>query len=479
MKKLIVHLFAFLVVLVSYSQSDLAFYHLGASTPQSSMNNASFFPEAEFYFSFPGMSGLNVNFNSGFTYNHLMTPVEGSDSVRVDLENLLANIKEGDNLRLRGDVSLFQIGVRAGRKSFSLFYNLRYEGGLNYPVQFMNYFVYGNGNFIGQQVEEKELMGGGIAYTEMGIGYTQQLQIMGERKLRIGVRAKYLNGIAHMSTSENASITMLTEPMSFDLSVTFNNAALRTVGFNELQGDDPTSYALGFGGNENKGWAVDLGSELAITDRLTGFAAVNDIGFIKWKQDIETYSLRNSEIILNGFDNLDEIDLSQALEDSLDVWSERDTNTEPFTTSLGARMMIGANYSVLNNGLVSGTISRNGSSYGASEIALGVGYTHQFGKTLTLSTTVLKEESRPMKLGGGFMIRFGFLQLYGAFDDMLNVSRDPADAQGMGVRFGLNFLVGRSTTGKNAKRVKEPKEELSPFPPEYDLDHLEEGDDSQ
>ncbi|MEO1256264.1 MAG: DUF5723 family protein, partial [Bacteroidota bacterium] len=400
---------------------------MGNVTPQSSMNNASFFPDAEFYFSLPALSGLNLKLDNAFTYNQLMKPVDGTDSVRVDIAGVLDELKEGDNLRLKGDISLFQFGIRAGNKTFTLFYNLRYAGGMRYPVQFLDYFVNGNGNFIGERVEEKKINGGGIAYTELGLGYTHELFILEDKKLRVGGRLKFLQGIAHASTGENASINMYTDPSSYDLSVVFNDATFRTAGLNELEEDNQVNYVIGFGENQNTGFGVDLGAELEIDDRWNGFLSINDLGFINWRQDVESYTFKNSEIRLDGFDDLEDIDLSQALEDSLDMWSERDTTNESFRTPIGTRLMIGATYKVFNSGRVSGTISYSGSSYGQSEIGFGAGYTHQFGKTLTLSTSLVKEQFRPVKLGGGLMLRVGSLQIYGVFDDMLNVVRDPAD----------------------------------------------------
>jgi len=153
MKKLIV----FLSVIFSgvvHAQSDLTFYHMGGITPQSISVNPSYFPDAEAYFSFPIISGTSLNANLGATYNDLMTPIAGTDSVKVDLNKFLGSVSEGDNISLVGDVSLFHFGIKARNKYFSLFANLKYRGSFLYPVQFLDYFVNGNGAFIGQQVEE-------------------------------------------------------------------------------------------------------------------------------------------------------------------------------------------------------------------------------------------------------------------------------------------------------------------------------------
>ena len=472
MKNLVTIVFCSLLISVAHGQSDLTFYHMKGMTPQSAINNAAFFPDAEFYISLPGISGINAKMNTEISYNQLMIPVEGTDSVEVDVQGALTNLKEGDNVRFRGDVSLFQFGLRSGHRAFTLFANLRYSGGFNYPVSFLNYFVYGNGNFIGEQVEERQLKGGGIAYHEIGLGYSQEVIVMTDKVLRIGGRVKYLTGIAHASVDRGAEMTMFTDPDNYDINVQFNNATIRTAGLNELEGDDPAGYILG---NSNTGFAIDLGAEMQITDRLSGSLAINDLGFINWKQDIENYTFQN-QVTLGGFDDVNDIDLADALEDSLDVWSASTTDAGSFRSPVGTRVFLGANYELSQNGFVSGTIAYNRFSYNSSEIGFGVGYTHQFGRILTLSGTVSKDQFRPVRVGGGFGLRLGSLQLYGAFDDMLNAARSAGDINGLDARFGLNIVIGRNNSERKEIQ-KKVKEELSPFPPEYDLDHLENGSD--
>lgn len=423
------------------AQSDLTFYHMGAETPQSAMVNASYFPNAKVYVSLPILSGSQLNANLGASYNDLMTPIDGTDSVKIDLEKFISSIEPGDNLSLRGDFSLFQFGLSLGKRRFSLFSNLRFAAQMNYPVKFLDYFISGNGAFIGAEVEEENLKGGGIAYHEIGVGYAQDVSILG-KKLTVGGRAKLLTGLAYAGTSKEASMTLYTDPTSYLVTARFNDAQVRTAGFNALQGEDAMSYLLGTG-NDNKGFALDLGAQLEVNDKLGVNVAINDLGSIHWQQDVETYSLVNSEITLGGFDNIDTINLAQAVEDSIDVWTESVTSTGSFKKPIGTRMIIGATYRLLPNGTASGSLYRNGSSFAKGETGFGLGYTHKIGNILTVSTTFLKEQTRPVEMGLGFMFRAGFLQLYGSFDDVFNTFRETADVQGVSYRFGMNFVFGQ------------------------------------
>ncbi|MDE0472422.1 MAG: DUF5723 family protein [Ekhidna sp.] len=469
MKKIILISLSMVFSASMLAQSDLTFYHFGAVTPQSGMLNASFFPNADYYFSLPALSGMYTNANLGFRYNDLLVPVEGTDSVKVDLERVLRNLKAGDNLSVRGDLSLLQFGIRTNSGNFSLLFNLRYSGGFRYPVQFLKYFINGNGGVVGARVEEENLNGGGIAYHEIGLGYSRDMIRWGAKNITIGGRMKYITGLAYAGASDNASLRLFTSADDFSISAAFDNVTYRTAGFNDIQamGDDIFSY-LAF--NKNSGFAADVGAQLEINEKLNASLAINDLGWVTWKQDIENYTLTNNQINLSGFDNLDNVDLEKALEDSIDVWSEREKTKESFTTSLGTRIVSGASYRALDDGVISGSLYRNGSSFGKSELGFGAGYTHQFGETLTLSTTILKEQSRPVEVGFGFVVRAGPCQLHSVFDDIFNAVKDPADFQSTSFRFGINFLI----RGRNTE--KKQKEELSPFPPEYDIDYLIDGD---
>jgi hypothetical protein len=462
------------------AQTDLTFYHLGASTPQSSIRNASFTPNAKFYISLPALSGVKLKFDGGFSYSNLMRPIEGTDSVKVDIDMLLNHLESGDRFTTSGTISIFQMGYSKGSWAVNLFSNSRYSMDFVYPVNFLTYFVNGNGGYLGERIEETDLNVGGMVYNEIGVGFAKDFLVMQDKKLRIGVRAKYLQGIAHLGSSENASITMYTDPDTYDLSIKFQDATFKTAGLNELTGGNPVGYVLA---NDNKGFAVDLGAEFAINDRFSTLLAVNDIGSISWKQGIENHSLIEDEIIFSGFEDLDEIDIAQAFEDSLDVWTESETSYQSYKTGIGTTAIISGVYH-LPKGRFIGSISNTKKHNGKSDMAFGIGYTHQFGKILTLSSTISKEQRSQVNVGGGLAARFGFFQLYTSFNDAVNVGRDIREVSDVDVRFGINFLFGRLSQGtlkikeektksERIKREKKQKVELSPFPPEYNLDHLE------
>lgn len=457
------------------AQSDLSFYHLGELTPQNNMFNPVFFPDADFYISLPVLSGVSTNMNNSFTYNDLFIPVEGTDSVQFDPEGWLAGVEDGDRLSFNTSVSLFQLGFHIGQKgAVQLFANERVKSSFYYPKHVMEYLLHGNGEFIGQEVVENNIRGGGTYYREFGAGYSHQLTIMGSKKLRIGFRAKFLQGFAQAQVDEGAYVSFLTQADSYNVQVSTNRPVFNTAGFDSI---DEDGYLVS---NGNTGFGFDIGADFEITPKLKVALAVNDIGSINWTEGVKNYELIESEITFGGLDLRDLDDAGDILADTLEQLFDYVETTESFKSKLNTRVFASGSYQVIPKGTVTATVmTRN--DLGKRSFTYGLGYTHRVGKMLTVSASVSKKPKQGFAVGGGFGARLGILQLYTSVDNVIGFT-DVRKMQNINMRFGVNFLFGRfSQKKKEKKEAGEPqikqkkiKETISPFPDEYDLDHLEE-----
>lgn len=461
------------------SQSDIAFHGMGAFTPQSMNHNAAYFPDVGFYFSFPMVSGVELNFDAGATYNDLMNPVANSDSVQIDIDGFLSSLARRDRLGVKGSVSAFQLGLNLKRFKMSVFSNYRYQLNFLYPTNFLNYFAKGNANFLGESVVNP-LSFGGLSYREIGVSFAKDFEILSDKKITIGVRAKQLKGLFFLGSAKNASINMFTDENSYRMNIGFRNASVRTAGLNEIQGTDVMDYVLAMksGVNQNNGFGFDLGAVLEINERLSTSLAVNDLGFINWTQDTETYEFLENEIVFDGLNDLNDIDVAKALEDSINAWTKSSLSETHFRTGVGTNVLASATYLTGKRGRLHATIGIYSTPFKLNRSSYGVGYTHHFGRILLLSTTVSKETSSSVRLGGGFAINTGAIQLFGSTENMLNYLTGADGASGADFRVGLNFMFAktRQDTAETEKPKRKKKKKLSPFPPEYELDHLEDSD---
>lgn len=454
------------------AQSDLAFYHLGETTPQNNIFNPVFFPDADFYVSLPVISGIGTNINNSFKYNDMFTPIDGTDSVQFDPEGFLANMKSGDRLSMNATISLLQVGFHVGQVgAIQLFANERVKTSFYYPKHAMEYLLHGNGEFIGQEVRENNIRGGGTYYREFGIGYSHQLTVLGDKKLRVGLRTKFIQGFLQANVDKDAYVSFLTNPDTYSVTVSTNRPVFNTAGFDAIE---EGSY---LSGNPNKGFGIDIGADMEINDKISVALAINDIGSINWKEDVKNYELIESEATFGGLDLRDLDNAGDVLADTVEQLFDYVETENSFKSKLNTRIFASGSYKVTANGTVTGTImTRN--DLGKLSFTYGAGYTHKFGKILTMSGTVSKKPSQGFAVGGGFAARLGFMQLYTSVDNIIGFT-DIRKMQNINMRFGINFLFGRFSNKKQeeetekAVKEKKVKEKVGPFPDEYDLDHLE------
>ncbi len=458
------------------AQSDLSFYHLGELTPQNNIFNPVFFPDADFYVSLPVISGISTNVNNSFTYNDMFVAIAGTDSVQFDPDSFLSNVNDGDRLSFDGSISLLQVGFHIGKMgAVQIFANERVKTRLYYPKTLMQYLLAGNGDYLGEEVSEGNLRGQGSYYREYGAGYSHELSIMGSKRLRVGLKFKYLQGFVQAGVDENASVNILTEQDTYSVRVSTNQSVLRTAGFNSMENAD---YLMS---NGNNGYGFDIGADLQINPKLNVSLAVNDIGSINWTEDVKNYELIESEATFGGMDLRDLDNAGDVLKDTLNqLFDYQVIEDGEFKTKLNTRVFVSGSYKVIPKGTVTATVmTRN--DLGDISLTYGVGYTHYVGKMLTVSATVSRKPKQGIAFGGGFGARLGIIQLYTSVDNTIGFT-DIRNMQNLNVRFGVNFLFGHRSVKKEKKqeavdsgvttKEKNKKEKIGPFPDEYELHHL-------
>ncbi|MEQ6121946.1 DUF5723 family protein [Reichenbachiella sp. MALMAid0571] len=457
-----IYIVLFITVLLAFTtkaQNDLTFYHMGKATPQANHLNPSFFPDSKVYVSLPAISGINLSLNNSFSYNDVIVDVPGEDSVKLDIDNLLSKLKKGNNLNFSTTISLLQVGVRLkDYGAITFFANERAFAGMSYPVNLLEYAWRGSGDYVGKKLIEDEAKVNATYFREIGVGYAHQLEVLGSRKLRVGARIKLLQGISNIKTADDFSVSIDTQEDNYHLNIAVDAPVIHTAGL-EVDEDDIDTYIMG---NSNKGLGFDLGGELELNDKINLSFAINDIGGITWKEEVVNYTANNTEIDFGGLDLklLDDNDVTDALEDSLKNKFDQVETSDSYSSKLSTRTFIGGTYQVFPRGMVSATISNN-FILGKPNTAFGIGYTHQFGKILTLSTTIAKKPHQSPVIGGGFAARFGFFQLYTMVDDFIGYA-DATSWQSSDVRFGINFLFGRKDKVKKAKSNKQESQDTTP-----------------
>jgi hypothetical protein len=465
-KQIYILFFLATVSVEALAQNDLTFYHFGKATPQANHLNPSYFPDSKVYVSLPVISGINASINNSFSYNDILIEADGGDSLKLDVDNFLSKLKRGSSLNFNANISLFQFGVRLrDYGAITVFANERVNGGMIYPRDLLEYAWRGNGEYIGETFTESNVKVNATHFREYGIGYAHQFEVLGVRKLRVGARIKMIQGLLNTKSGDNLSIDLTTEPDRYNLNIALNDPAFYTAGIDAIDNDEGDNDTY-FISNANKGVGFDLGAELELNEKINISLAINDIGSINWKEEVRNYTVTNSTVDFSGLDlrNLD--DITDALEDTLSNKFNDQENTNSYSTSLSTRTFIGGTYQVLPKGKISATIV-NYFQLGKPNTSFGVGYTHEFGKILTLSGTIAKKPHQNPAFGSGFAARFGFFQMYAVVDNLFGFT-DARKIQTVDFKFGINFLFSRKDKVKESS--KKEKKELEAIPEEYQDD---------
>lgn len=435
MKKFI-YISLLVIANISYGQFNLSFYQMGAATPQHNNYNAAAFPKARAFFSMPVVSGIDLSVNNSFGMSDILTAT--GDSTLLDVSRFLTEQEEGAYMNMLFSTTLFMTGFRVGDSGFfTLFVNDKVDGTFFYPIQLVNFLWQGNKNFIGEEVQINDLNYDMTYYHEVGIGFGRDFNIFG-KNTSIGLRAKYLIGVFHSSIQDDINMSVYTSAEDYSIQVGLNSGITRSAGMNRLVDEEDYEYAIY---NQNTGFGFDLGVQMDLTDRLNVGLAVNDVGFIKWSEDAETASFSGTSFKIEGraFDEIDQ--LADAMMDSINAL-EIDTVAASFTTNLNSKIFLSGSYRLTKQGYAHLTIS-NYLTQGKMKSAIGVGYQQDLGRWLTASLTGSMMPQAGADIGAGLMLRLGFLQFYTNVDNILGTIDIPR-ASGFNIKFGLNFVFGKS-----------------------------------
>jgi len=291
-------------------------------------------------------------------------------------------------------------------------------------------------------------------FREIGLGFAREFDLVG-RPLKVGLRVKLLQGIAHAESDKDFGLNVSTQADQFYLGLSASNPEFRTAGFEADNG----SYFIS---NGNRGVGFDIGGIYELNENIKVSLAVNDIGTINWKEEVKNYTVTNTSITFEGIDYKDADDFTDALKDTLETKFNDETNTRAYSSGLSPRTFVGGSYTMDKN-IFSATVS-NYFLAGTAQTAIGLGYTRKFG-VIKLSGTLSKMPQQLPSLGGGFALDAGAFQMYMLMDNLFGYF-DLTKTKNTDFRFGINLLFGE----RKIKSTSAPKSKKSIVPIDINTD---------
>ena len=300
MKKIYAFLFTLLLASGAAAQNPTAYFMEG-STLRSQFNPA--FAPLRGYVNIPGLGGLDINVSGNLSIDKILYPRNGKlvtllDS-SVSTADALSGLKADNLLGLDTRVNLIGFGAftRNHKNFWSFDLNARVTTDATLPYSLFDFLKRGNSGDISDIGITAD------SYLEAGFNYSFPLL---DDKLYIGVRAKFLMGVARarmyftqFNVSHNEERWLINAAGGLDITAAGLDVKteLNDHGEEVYKMDDislkPTSPA-------GYGFAVDFGATYDILPNLQASLAVNDLGFIGWSKNKNVTGYSAKELSFTG-----------------------------------------------------------------------------------------------------------------------------------------------------------------------------------
>ena len=425
-------------------------------------------PAADLPYSFAlslffGNTNTNV-VNTGLHYDNLFEfDAQGRPSA-FDLRKLANSLHSSDDLSIDFNDNLFFLccGLNKGMLTFG--YNVRVGAGLSYNDGLPKLIAYGNGAFVGEDHPAViDLHLNANAYREFAVGY----QINVTDQLSVGGRVKALFGLANFNT-DACYAKLVTDADSYalrlyeDVSMSASLPVMFDIEEGQMQPMGSFAAASLF---HNLGFGVDLGAEYRFDDRFGLAAAVNDLGFIRWK---DNNYLLNSHVADAGQYYDDGSFLFQGMDlDQIQLIASDEMYRERFLDTLQQYFQLdfeeGVAYNTMLNGncLIRGYYDVTPSNRFAAQVqgqwggggfrpAVTLAYCGTFWNCLSVCATYTATRNSFNNFGLGIGARLGVFHIYVATNNIKGFI-NPLNSNGFNAQAGIVF----NALKKSPRVVKE------------------------
>lgn len=449
-----------------FAQDSQTLYYMNR-VPQSTLMNPAMQPACNFYLGLPVVSSFQIDAgNNRFSLTDVVMQHPTEDSLITFLHpdaqfnesDFLGKLKDNNFFYQDFRTDLLAFGFRVNTWYFSFNLSERFSASINYPKDLMVLAVEGNRNYINKDLDFSYLGINSTFYREYGVGVAKEIS----QNLSVGIRAKVLFGHANVTSNYddnklsmysssdslylNANATVYTSsPLIPTTDSDGNFESFEVPGYIENSESD-SLMDLAFAHN-NMGLGVDLGVYYQPMDKLSLSLSVIDFGYIKWDvEDVTKLELKGN-YAFKGVDVSNEIGQSDEDTDPFEEMTDSLLNSftvsntaESYTSYLGAKVYIGANYAVSKKfdvGFLSRSYFFNSNLNQAFTLSANVRPIN--GISASLSYSIMNGAYN--NIGFGLVLGGAPLQIY-VISDNASAALWGHKTTSFNFRFGLNVAFG-------------------------------------
>lgn len=410
---------------------------------QSSYINPSIMPEHTFSLGLPGTSVYGQFITNGFVPNNILQ--FRNDTMHLSPTSLLGELKDKNMLFAGENVDIFHLRTKVLNGYYWFAIRQNFNVTLYYPKDFFGLAIEGNGAYAGSTLDFSNLKVNATLYNEYTFGMMKEYP-----RWAFGGRISLLQGLSNVRFDPDVLNIQIDDDMYGHIA--HANAKLQTAGIPKNSEGDPsfdhvsditwmTNYLTNF---KNKGLAISGGATFKYDDKTRLSFSFYDLGFITWKDSVQTYTLKGTTDF-NGFDimadwlygaDVDVDAVIQAMEDDF----TQDTVYSKYRTWLNPKFNLTASYDIARR--TSFGFSFSGVYNKKLYPALTLGVQQGIGRFFNLIATASLNQRSFNNIGLGFMIKPGPVQIFLVADNIYPAI-NPLYTTNVNVRFGLNWVFGR------------------------------------
>lgn len=433
-----------LVVLFStigFAQQNILLYDFDA-IPQSSYTNPSVTLKHKVIVGFPGISSISTSYhNSIFNINDVLVKRVHDDSLNVDIANVISKLDDENYFltSIHNDFLFLGFKTNKGFLTFGVYHNFDFK--FKYPKELIEFVWYGNadGRFMDKMVDFSSADFNALSYLAAHVGYS--MPIPNFEKLEVGVRLKYLKGMANVDV-EKLDASFLTKPdQNTVYSIEGNSDILINTSGVQLDNKE-LKFSDYFFDNRNNGFAFDLGATYTLNEKINLSASVLDIGSINWKSRIKNYKSDNANYKFNGvyFDEQnDSTDILDILKDSLTEIFHITETVNSYKTKLPTKFYIGGSYKI-NEKSSAGFVFYGRSYSDHFTPSFSLSYATAISKNFHIKGSYSVINNTYANIGLGLSLNIGPIQTYFVSDNIIGIFA-PFDTRQLNFRLGFNVVI--------------------------------------